>query len=438
MSMPDAISHTSVSSSPNESYNLVHRTIPVRASSLYALYLPLPSTRAMTCIRSTYAAPESRPMSRSVLPSALTANNKVRTKHSIPRLFRPTSYIDNMSPDFSISVSLSSYPRKSSKVFSALSPLIQRRRRKSVDTFHAGVVPSPSSQPSSLPCSITPEHRLRQLDKLQRVLGEKIPVDLVLGPSSYPNSVSLPSDSPTSSFSSNARPADALPSHNQDGPSHPRRMSFQSDTPPSRAVPEPWLAHAPPSDNPNHPRRRQSVSLAPANEPSSSLGYHNRSHSSPAFQPTQGSRPSLSIITPNSPSNDHTSLNPNPSSSVHSHLKSSPTLFSPRSISPTESRPFISLSHIDSEPVSDAAASDEGNNARNNRTARELSWDTFTQTFPPPRADTPFLSSCITKGDDGGDDEVHLGIKKERRQGWSGQWNCDDMKEVIERLRDLR
>ncbi len=75
-----------------------------------------------------------------------------------------------------------------------------------------------------------------------------------------------------------------------------------------------------------------------------------------------------------------------------------------------------------------AAGSDEENDRRHTPTARELPWDTFTQVFPPPRPDTPFLSSCIMKGDDDGDDEVHLGIKKERRQGWSGQWNCDDMR----------
>ncbi|KAK0470450.1 uncharacterized protein EV420DRAFT_116124 [Desarmillaria tabescens] len=439
MSMSDAISHASVSSSFDDSYNLVHRTIPVRTSSLCALYLLLPSTRS---IRSTHAVPESGPMNRSVPPSALTANNKVRTRHSLPQLFRPTSYISNMSPDFSVSVSLSSHPRTSSKVFSVLSPLIQRRRQKSADTCPSGVMPSPCSQPSSPSCPVTTEHRLRQLDKLQRVLGEKIPLELVLGPSPHPNSVSLSSDSPTSSFSSQTRLADASPSHNHDGPNHPRRMSLQSETPLSRAVPEPWLAHAPPSDNPNHPKRRQSVTLAPANEPSSSLDYHHRSHSSPAFQPTHphGSRPSLSITTPNSPNNEHTSLNSNPSSTFHSHSKSSPTLFSPTSVPPTESRPFISLSHSDLEPVSGVAAPDEGSDTRHNRTARELSWDTFTQTFPLPRPDTPFLSSCIAKsdGDDDGDDEVHLGIKKERRQGWSGQWNCDDMREVIERLRDLR
>ncbi|KAK0442612.1 hypothetical protein EV421DRAFT_569913 [Armillaria borealis] len=296
---------------------------------------------------------------------------------------------------------------------------------------------SPCSQPSSPPSSFATERCLRQLDKLQRVLGEKIPVELVLGPSPYPSSISQPSYSPTSSLSSQPRLADPPPSHEHDGPNHPRRMSLQSDTPQSRVIPEPWLAHAPPSDNPNHPKRRQSVSLALANEASSSLDYHHRSHSSPAFQPTHphGSRPSLSIISPNSPNNDHTSLNPNPSS-AHSHSKSSPTmLFSPTSSSPTESNPFII---IDSEPVSGAAGPDEENDTRHTRTARELPWDTFTQTFPPPRPDTPFLSSCIIKGDDDGDDEVHLGIKKERRQGWSGQWNCDDMREVIDRLRDLR
>ncbi|SJK99243.1 uncharacterized protein ARMOST_02534 [Armillaria ostoyae] len=435
MSLSDPISHASVSSSFDESYNFVHRTIPVRTLSLYALYSSLPSTRSMTSIGSINAVPESGSPSQSSTPSAPTAKNKVRTKHSLPQLFRSTSYLSNTSSELSISLSLSSHPRTKSKVLSVLSPLIQRRRQTSVGTSHTEDMSSPS-QSSSCPPSFTTERRLRQLDKLQRVLGEKIPVELVSVPSPYPSSIEQPSYSPTSSLSQ-PHPVDALPSHKHDGLNHPRRMSFQSDTPQSRVVPEPWLAHAPPSDNPNHPKRRQSVSLALANEASSSLDYHHRSHSSPAFQPTRphGSRPSLSIISPNSPNNDHTSLNPNPPS-AHSHSKSSPTmLFSPTSSSPTESSPFIL---IDSEPVSGAAGPDEENDIRHTRTARELPWDTFTQTFPPPRPDTPFLSSCIIKGDDDGDDEVHLGIKKERRQGWSGQWNCDDMREVIDRLRDLR
>ncbi len=436
MSLSDPISHASVSSSFDESYNFVHRTIPVRTLSLYALLSPLPSTRSMTSVRSINAAPESGSPSQSSIPSAPTAKNKVRTKHSLPQLFRSTSYLSNTSSELSISLSLSSHPRTKS-VLSVLSPLIQRRRKKSVGTSHTGDMSSPVSEPSSPPSSFTSERRLRQLDKLQRVLGEKVPIELVLGSSPY-LSIPQPSYSPTSSLSSQPRLADAPPSHKQDGPNHPRRMSLQSDTPQSRVVPEPWLAHAPPSDNPNHPKRRQSVSLALANATSSSLDYHHRSQSSPAFQPTHphGSRPSLSIISPNSPDNDHTSPNPNPSSSAHSHSKLSPTIpFSPTSSSPTESSPFIL---INSEPVLGAAGSDEENDRRHTPTARELPWDTFTQVFPPPRPDTPFLSSCIMKGDDDGDDEVHLGIKKERRQGWSGQWNCDDMREVIDRLRDLR
>ncbi len=342
MSLSDPISHASVSSSFDESYNFVHRTIPVRTLSLYALLSPLPSTRSMTSVRSINAAPESGSPSQSSIPSAPTAKNKVRTKHSLPQLFRSTSYLSNTSSELSISLSLSSHPRTKS-VLSVLSPLIQRRRKKSVGTSHTGDMSSPVSEPSSPPSSFTSERRLRQLDKLQRVLGEKVPIELVLGSSPYP-SIPQPSYSPTSSLSSQPRLADAPPSHKQDGPNHPRRMSLQSDTPQSRVVPEPWLAHAPPSDNPNHPKRRQSVSLALANATSSSLDYHHRSQSSPAFQPTHphGSRPSLSIISPNSPDNDHTSPNPNPSSSAHSHSKLSPTIpFSPTSSSPTESSPFI-------------------------------------------------------------------------------------------------
>ncbi|KAK0193191.1 hypothetical protein F5146DRAFT_1029527 [Armillaria mellea] len=438
MSSSDPISHASVSSF-NDSYIFVHRTIPVLTSSPYAFTSFLPSTpSSMTSIRAIHAAPEFGLPSQSSIPSAPTATNKVRTKHSLPQLFRSASYLSNTSSEPSISLSLSSHPRTKYKVLSVLSPLIQRRRQASVSTSHTGNMSSPS-QTSTPPPSFTTERHLRQLDKLQRVLGEKIPAELVLGPSQYPSSISQPSHSSTSSLSSQPRLADALPSHNHDGFNHPRRMSLQSesDTPQSRVVPEPWEAHAPPSDNPNHPRRRQSASLALANLTSSSLDNHHRSHSSPAFQPTHphGSRPSLSIIPPNSPNNDHTSPNPN-LSSAHSHSRSSPTIpFSPTSSSPTEASPFIL---INSEPVSGAAGSDEEMDTRHARTARELSWDTFTQVFPPPRPDTPFLSSCIVKGDDDGDDEIHLGIKKERRQGWSGQWNCDDMREVIDRLRDLR
>ncbi|PBL04500.1 kinase-like protein [Armillaria gallica] len=134
---------------------------------------------------------------------------------------------------------------------------------------------------------------------------------------------------------------------------------------------------------------------------------------------------------------DHTSPNANPSSSAHSHSKSSPTTpLSPTSSSPTESSPFIL---INSKPVSGAAGSDVENDTRHIQTARKLSYNTLTQAFPPPCPDTPFFSSCIMKGDDhDGDDEVRLRIKKERRHGWSGKWNYDDMKEVIDRLRDLR
>ncbi len=133
---------------------------------------------------------------------------------------------------------------------------------------------------------------------------------------------------------------------------------------------------------------------------------------------------------------DHTSPNPNPSS-AHSHSKSSPTiLFSPTSSSPTESSPFIL---INSEQVSGAAGSDVENDTRHILSARKLSWNTLTQAFPPPCPDMPFFSSCIMKGDDhDGDDDVRLRIKKERRYGWSGKWNYDDMKEVIGRVRDLR
>ncbi|KAK0486679.1 hypothetical protein EDD18DRAFT_671206 [Armillaria luteobubalina] len=436
MSSSDPISYASVSSSFDDSYNFVHRAIPVRTVSLYAPYSSLPSTRNMTTVRSVNAVPESGSPIQSSTPSALTAKNKVRTKHSLPQLFRSASYLSNTSSELSISLSLSSHPRTKSKVLSVLSPLIQRRRQASVGTSYPGDMFSPSESSASPP-SFTTERRLRQLDKLQRVLGEKIPVELVLGPSPYPSSVSQPSHSSTSSLSSQLRLADAPPSHNLDGFNHRCRMSWQSDAPLSRVIPEPWEAHAPPSDNPNHPRRRQSASLALANVAPSSLDNHHRSQSSPVFQPTypHGSRPSLSIINPNSPNNDHTSSNPNPSS-AHSHSKSSPTIpFSPTSSSPTESNPFIL---INSKPVPGAAGSDEENDTRHTRIARELSCDTFTQVFPSPRPDTPFLSSCIVKGDDDGDDEVHLGIKKERRHGWSGQWNCDDMREVIDRLRDLR
>ncbi|KAK0472149.1 hypothetical protein IW261DRAFT_818853 [Armillaria novae-zelandiae] len=436
MSSSDPISYASVSSSFDEPYNFVHRTIPVRTVSLYAHHFSLPSARSMTTARSFNAVPESGSPSQSSASSALTAKNKVRTKHSLPQLFHSASYLSNASSELSISLSLSSHPRTKSKVLSVLSPLIQRRRQASVGTSHTGHMSSPPGSSASPP-SFTTERHLRQLNKLQRVLGEEIPVELVLGPSPYPSGVSQSSHSPTSSLSSQLRLTDPPPSHSQDGFNHRRRMSLQSDAPLSRVVPEPWEAHAPPSDNPNHPRRRQSASLALANIASSSLDNHHRSQSSPAFQPTHlhGSRPSLSIISPNSPNNDHASPNPNPSS-AHSHSKSSPTIpFSPTSSSPTESSPFIL---INSKPVSGAAGSDEENDTPHTRTARELSWDTFTQVFPPPRPDTPFLSSCIVKGDDDGDDEVHLGIKKERRHGWSGQWNCDDMREVIDRLRDLR
>ncbi|KAG7439844.1 uncharacterized protein BT62DRAFT_686885 [Guyanagaster necrorhizus] len=435
MSTPDPISHASVSLF-NESYNSVHQPcvyfLTLRALPSTAPYAPMTSARSM------YAAPESGSPSTSSAPSALTAKNKVQRKYRIPQLLRSTSYISNTLSDFSISVSLSSHPRTSAKAFSVISQLVQRRRQQSTDAFLARVMPSPSAQSFSSPCPFSPEHRLRQLDKLQRVLGEEIPLELVLGPSAYPSSISLPSHSPTSRSISQPRlPDNAPPSHNPDDHSHLRRMSFQPDTPPSRAVPEPWLAHAPPSDNPRHPRRRQSTSLALGSEPSSPLDHHHRSQSSPAFQPmhAHGLRPSLSISTQDSPDNDHTSLNSIPAS-VHSHSKSSPAdPFSPTSISPAESRPFMSLSHIDSECGSGAIVPNEANDTRH---PRELSWDMFTPTFPPPRPDTPFLSSCVVEGDDGGDDEVHLGIKKERRQGWSGQWNCDDMREVIQRLRDLR
>ncbi|KAJ7583632.1 hypothetical protein C8J56DRAFT_954577 [Mycena floridula] len=57
------------------------------------------------------------------------------------------------------------------------------------------------------------------------------------------------------------------------------------------------------------------------------------------------------------------------------------------------------------------------------------------------RSDTPFLSTRPDEEDNGNMDvEYSYGstVRKERRQGWSGEWNQENMGDVIQRLRNLK
>ncbi|KAF9048194.1 hypothetical protein BDZ89DRAFT_1057768 [Hymenopellis radicata] len=456
---------------------------PLRSSSLYALFTnPNASVLSMSSIGSGGSSGGSRrrrppsPVSM-YLPSEFAApkppkplvkiekkTKRPKTSSSSTLSSSPLSSTQPYSPSSSISLS----PSRSRSSLS-LGPLLQRvssisfRRKPSTAVALEKSHVAPLSPPDT-PTSLSPlQKRLRQLDKATRTLGENIPAELVLG---APTPPSRPSASPS----------------NPKSPHSSKKLSRPKTAPcpdsPRSAV-EPWLVHAPPSTNPHHPRRRESIpwfhsprhpvedgnySHTESYPAGHSRGDSSTSHGTSSHNQSSSVDSKSSFVLPGVLSGDSIGeVSPPTTVDGHEHAPyrdstTSEVIFRvPAGVSDDEPPSPISfgppspmmLSHRSSDNEIVVTAVDEPTITLSpaptpiRKTPGHTPNPSMSSAFllQPSRPETPFLHSTKTADSDACI-EVYDGMgkaaRKERRQGWSGEWNRDNMQDVIAKLRMLR
>ncbi|KAF8920804.1 hypothetical protein CPB85DRAFT_510258 [Mucidula mucida] len=474
----------SVASLDTHNMNTPDTNRPLRSSSLYALLTnPNASVLSMSSIGSGGSSGGSRrrrppsPVSM-YLPSEFAAPKppkplvKIEKKTKRPQTSSSSTLSSSLSstPSHSPSSSVSYSPNQNrSRSSLSLGPLLQcvssisLRRKPSAAVALEKMHVTPSSPPDTPTSTSSLQRRLRQLDKATRMLGENIPAELVLG---APTPPSRPTTSPSN-------PSLAHSTRNFSRP----KTAPSPDSP--RSGVEPWLVRAPPSTNPHHPRRRESISWfhspkhpdEDANYPQAdsfpaghSRGDWSTSHGTSSHHQSSSVDSKSSFVLPYVISGESTGEVPlSTTMDRHERLPyrdstTSEVVFHvPAGLSDDEPPSPISfglpspimLSHRSSDNEIVVTAVDEPNITLSpaptliRNTPGHTPNPSMSSAFllQPSRPETPFLHSTRTTDSDAFI-EVYDGMskaaRKERRQGWSGEWNRDNMQDVIAKLRMLR
>ncbi|KAG7451780.1 uncharacterized protein BT62DRAFT_265403 [Guyanagaster necrorhizus] len=216
---------------------------------------------------------------------------------------------------------------------------------------------------------------------------------------------------------------------------------------PRNFAPEPWSTQAPPSDNFLHPSRYHTNhsqssfndrSIATRSRTSSESSCYSQEsalsdrhlrtyHSSSILRPDRIQSPCGPSSRPQPPSLAPGRLRTLSEFSSTTHLPESKS-----SLSPIE----FSLKSPKSAPITKQRGLDKVDpppKLRRPRTAPHAFVSRDPALFIAPRPDTPFLHYLESS-------RGYVGVSgwKERKQGWSGEWNRDNLQEVIGVLRNLR
>ncbi|PBK60915.1 hypothetical protein ARMSODRAFT_1026181 [Armillaria solidipes] len=332
-----------------------------------------------------------------------------------------------LSPTSSLGSSLRTTPSRTSRPSFSLSPLLRRfgiGRKKSMSTV---LPPAPDIV---LP---VPQH--------QRP-GESQPP---YTPEGRANAYRAARASPASSVS----PYDTtlLQPKTSNSPKTPRRpKTAPSGYVPRNFAPEPWSSHAPPSDKYLHPTRyemnqsqssfndrsiaarsRTSSESSCYSQESALSDRHLRTYHSSILRPD--AMQSSSCLHPPSLAPGRLRTVSEISSKTHIPESNPPLIeFSLKSPKPA---PITKQTSLDKINPSQAVATPP--KLKRPRTAPHAFVSRDPALFIAPRPDTPFLHYL-----EGSRGYVEVSGWRERKQGWSGEWNRDNLQEVIGVLRNLR
>lgn len=395
----------------------------------------------------------------------------VPVEYGVPKPPRPLIKIDKepkkrLKESPSLSSCSSSFPssppptRTHAKSRSSLSivPLLQRvsLRRKSV--ANVAVAASPASEraptissplpgqglptpPPDTPTFSPLQQRLRQLDKIKRTLGEGVPDELILGELQRPPQPEFPfAGSPTRG----GRPSTANSSRSRanDQLWLKRRPSLPSKV--KRRVSVSWLSPSQSEADGNVPPGTHDA--APDHDVSSSTDNEGLSMAEIfALDPPsyRNDYSPISIEIPSHSRDDSTSDTESPVFTPPHFDESegpSPISFGPPSANDL-SRKTSAMDLVVTEPVVTISSPPA---SRRTHAHTPKSSVTDACLLHPPRPETPFMHN-LNSTDSDAFVEIHdsttsisRATRKERRQGWSGEWNRDNMQDVIAKLRSLR
>ncbi|KAI3615631.1 hypothetical protein WG66_011698 [Moniliophthora roreri] len=379
-------------------------------------------------------------LSRAKSPSNATASSPQHTESVVSRVSSAGSKDSEKSLGSKRSFSLSGWIKRT--------PSTKVTVEKTEALSSPAPFRSPKNQPSMDFVPSEAEVRVRQLDKVTRTLGERVPVEYILQGESHEES-SLPSTPECESASEIMMRSTSLPPVTRDLPLIPGSSS-RPDRPDEKISPTSTAkvssASSPGSGNQEYHYTKRVRTLPPVPvidiQPRNSFASDSESiRISPIIfspPPDPPLPPPKQSITANSndstkppvpaikdvplllriPDRSHLPL-PRPKSSIHSH---------PR---PTTSHGIPSAERTPS-PKAIAFSRPSTSHGSSPTTERRF----------PDRADSPFQDSSIplqawlsaswSARKDG------AVVRRERNEGWSGEWNRTDMQDVIQKLRHLK
>ncbi|THU87335.1 hypothetical protein K435DRAFT_346894 [Dendrothele bispora CBS 962.96] len=326
------------------------------------------------------------------------------------------------SPTSSITGSFFGLGRRKSLVKSPPPPL---PLRPSIPSFHHqnDTPTSTSFQPPT-----ATEIKQHQLDKVSRTLGEKIPPSLIFGHPIPGSRRSLANDSPSSSDFANGSNLDSIP---------PTPLPSVSTHPPS--------AQDVPKASPTDPRFRR-----PRTAPSPTTPTFPDSTAESAVPPHVTLSPSISKplrMTPSPAPSTNSSNGPlEDRINVSVPTRRSTEPLQPLSKTQPSGAPSLKRART-VKPLGAATMSSDSPHKHSHsdeiHLPRHQDTSSLDDTLKSQRPQTPFADSYIpaqeflstnwTSKDSDKPTE-----RRDRKQGWSGEWNCEDMQDVIQKLRNLK
>ncbi|KAF8193848.1 hypothetical protein K438DRAFT_2130378 [Mycena galopus ATCC 62051] len=304
---------------------------------------------------------------------------------------------------------------------------------------------SPPDTPVDVPEA---ELRRRQLEKATRILGESVPLELVFQ-SRQPLANAFPSPPPRRSTDGpqpDQEPREMKAEHRpkklvrraslslstwtaklRNGSSstnHSRDSSQESHSPPSSDSHQSHHSAVPSAFTRTLPRRRSLVLGSPI-----LFSFPRRAPSrAQTQQPFHTPPKNALVIDIRSPEpslyggddDESTPVRESPSRLARSHVYSSSEMILPRIV------PMPTHAHTDSEPAFPRPETPFADYAPRPITT----YTDFGHSDPDPEDDEPTITSTMY---------LSPGVsRKERGQGWSGEWNQRDMQDVIHKLRSLK